>query len=364
LVACLDPISRSFPTIEQPHPELEHNMTRPLQHILAFLATLFVALNAQAHEAGWMQIQLAGAAPDAAATTVAVYYPTLDTPRVIAMGPFTLNAAVGGKPADRVKALILLSHGIGGTELGHSVLAQALARNGYLVAALRHPGDNWQDRSLVEKSPERYFDERPRQASRVIDAMLADPVWKDRIMTDSRGPRVGALGHSAGGYTVLALVGARPDLSRIRQHCLAAGASEDPIFCSLVRSGVALPVTPEATPSLTDPRVRAIVAMAPTGVPLTAESLATVRMATMIYEAELDRFLVPKFHAEWVAKNLPAPNLQRVPNAWHFAFMDTPSMPIGSPDGDIGANPKDFDRGAFLQRLGEEISTFFDKSLI
>ncbi len=128
------------------------------------------------------------------------------------------------------------SHGIGGIELGHSVLAQALARNGYLVAALCHPGDNWQDRSLMEKSPERYFDERPRQASRVIDAILVDPLWKDRIASDGQGPRVGALGHSAGGYTVLALAGARPDLSRLRQHCQAE-ALEDPILCSIGRPG-------------------------------------------------------------------------------------------------------------------------------
>ena len=77
---------------------------------------------------------------------------------------------------------------------------------------------------------------------------------------------------------------------------------------------------------------------------LTAESLATVRPATMIYEAELDRFLVPRFHAEWVASNLSAPNLRRVPNAWHFAFMDSPSMSIPSPDGDVAANPPGFDR--------------------
>ena len=55
------------------------------------------------------------------------------------------DVAIGRKPVDKVKALILLSYGIGGSELGHSVLAQALARNDYLVAALRHPGDNWQD---------------------------------------------------------------------------------------------------------------------------------------------------------------------------------------------------------------------------
>ena len=338
-------------------------MTYLLRRILASLATLLVAAHAHAYEAGWMQIQTAGATPAAPMTTVALYYPTLAAPRAIPMGPFALDVAIGGKPVDKVKALILLSHGLRGSELGHSVLAQALARNGYLVAALRHPGDNWQDQSLLGKSPERYFDERPRQASRVIDAILADPAWKDRIATDSQGPRVGALGHSAGGYTVLALAGAMPDLSRMSKHCLAQ-ASDDPIFCGLGRSGEATPALPAATPLLKDERVRAIVAMAPTGVLLTAESLAAVRPATMIYVAELDRFLVPRFHAEWVASNLPAANLRRVPNAWHFAFMDTPSMPIPSPDGDVAANPPGFDRDAFLKQLAVEISAFFDKTLL
>ena len=338
-------------------------MTSLLRRILATLATLLVAAHAQAYEAGWVQFQAAAATPDGPPTLVALYYPTLAAPRAIAMGPFALDVAIGGKPVDKLKALILLSHGIGGSELGHSVLAQALARNGYLVAALRHPGDNWQDRSLIEQTPERYFDERPQQASRVIDAVLADPAWRDRIAADSQGPRVGALGHSAGGYTVLALAGARPDLSRIRTHCLAEAAA-DPIFCGLGRSVLALPMSPAAAPSRQDARVRAIVAMAPAGVLLTAESLATVRPATLIYEAALDRFLVPRFHAEWVASHLPAANLQRVPNAWHFAFMDTPSMPIPSADGDVAADPPGFDRAAFLKQLGADITAFFDKTLM
>jgi predicted dienelactone hydrolase len=97
---------------------------------------------------------------------------------------------------------------------------------------------------------------------------------------------------------------------------------------------------------------------------LTAESLATVRPATLIYEAQLDRFVVPRFHAEWVAGNLPAANLRRVPNAWHFAFMDTPSMSLPSPDGDVAANPPGFDRGAFLKQIATEITAFFDKALL
>jgi predicted dienelactone hydrolase len=61
--------------------------------------------------------------------------------------------------------------------------------------------------------------------------------------------------------------------------------------------------------------------------------------------------------------NLPAANLHRVPNAWHFAFMDTPSMSLPSPDGDVAANPPGFDRDAFLKQLGTEIVAFFDKTL-
>jgi predicted dienelactone hydrolase len=329
--------------------------------MLATLAAMFVTAHAHAMEAGWMQVQVAGTTKDAPAMTVALYYPTTVAPRSTAMGPFTVNAAIGARPADKVKALILLSHGNAGTELGHSTLAQALARNGYLVAALRHPGDNWQDRSLIEQSPERYFDERSRQASRVIDALLADPAWKDRIASDGQGPRVGALGHSAGGTTVLVLAGARPDLARMRNHCQAE-AAQDPIFCGVGRSAVAVAL-PATGPSLLDGRVRAVVAMAPAGVPLTAESLAAVRPATLVYEAELDRYLVPRFHAEWVARHLPAPNLHRVPNAWHYAFMDTPGMPIPSPDGDLAANPPGFDRPAFLEQLALEVTAFFDQSL-
>jgi predicted dienelactone hydrolase len=173
---------------------------------------------------------------------------------------------------------------------------------------------------------------------------------------------VGALGHSAGGYTVLALAGARPDLARMRKHC-PAEAADDPIFCSLGRPEGSIAQLPAATRSLEDKRVRAIVALAPTGVPLTAESLAAVRAATMIYVAELDRFLVPRFHAEWVASNLPAANLHRVANAWHFAFMDTPSMSLPSAEGDVAANPPGFDRAALDKQLGVDITAFFDKHL-
>jgi predicted dienelactone hydrolase len=331
---------------------------------LLLACALLICGHAMAFQAGWREISIKGATPGAPATVVAMYYPTQAPARAIPMGPFTPNVAVDGPPEPSVKALIVLSHGTGGSELGHSSLAEALARSGYLVAALRHPRDNWTDASLLRNSPERYFIERPRQVTRVIDAMLRDPMWKDRIARDDRGPRVGAVGHSAGGYTVLALAGGEPDLARIARHCTAERA-DDPLFC---RTGGTEPTTPtNAAPTptalgLADKRVRAVVALAPVGVVFTGESLARIRIPVLVYEAEKDRWLVPRFHAEWIARNLPNAELRRVPNAWHFAFLDAPSMPIPTEDGDLGANPPGFDRAAFLKQLAIGIPAFFDRA--
>ena len=342
-------------------------MRANLRILAVLVCTLMVCGPVLAFQAGWRQISVAGPVPGAPATVVALYYPTQAAARAVPMGPFTPVIAINGAPEATVKGLIVLSHGTGGSELGHASLAEALAGSGYLVAALRHPGDNWQDVSLLRDHTDRYFDERPRQVSRVIDAILLDPQWKDRIARDAQGPRIGAVGHSAGGYTVLALAGGQPDLMRMARHC-AAERYEDPIFCRTGRpSSAAVPAESAASapadgPALRDARVRAVVALAPVGVVFTAPSLAGIGIPVAVYGAEKDRWLVPRFHAEWIVRNLPGVAFQRVPNAWHFAFLDTPGMPIPSEDGDVGADPPGFDRRAFLDRLGRELPAFFDQA--
>lgn len=346
---------------------------------LSFRCLLFLLLiacavprEASALQVGLRQIQLAGEGADAPAVTVALFYPTQAEDRVIPMGPYTLKVAINGPPEPTVRALILLSHGTGGSELAHSRLAEALARRGYLVAALRHPGDNWQDTSLLTQHGETFFNVRPQQAWRVITAVLDDPDWTDRIVRDAQGPRVGAVGHSAGGYTVLALAGGEPDLTRLAAHC-ASERELDPMFCRTGRT--AQPPAPAGTSSteatvpasntvaLIDRRVRAVVAMAPVGAVFSASSLAKIRIPVALYEAEADRWLVPRFHAEWIAQQLPGVHVHRVAGAWHLAFVDPPSYPIPTEDGDLGADPPGFDRAKFLDRLGQEIPDFFDAAI-
>lgn len=340
---------------------MRHAMLLARRATLLLMCCGLLPATAMAAEPGWRSYTVPASGAAAEPTAVALYYPTQAPARAIAMGPFTVRVAIQAPPDARVKGLIVLSHGTGGSELGHSSLAEALARNGYLVAALRHPGDNYQDRSLWQTPPGAYFTERPRQASRVIDALLADPDWRDRIATDARGPRIGALGHSAGGYTVVALAGGQAVLSRFAEHC-RTNRADDPILCGMGRSDQA-PSAEPLLPSTADTRVRAIVAMAPLGVMFTPASLAGIRTPTAIYAAELDRWLVPRFHADWIAQNVPGVAFHRIANAWHFAFMDRPAMPIPTADGDAAADPPGFDRAALLARLAVELPAFFDKAL-
>ena len=272
----------------------------------------------------------------------ALYYPTPDAPRVIPMGPFPQTVAINGAPASTMKGLIVISHGTVSTETGVATLAQALARNGYLVASVEHVGDTWQDQSM-RATPVRYFAERPL---------------------------IGALGHSAGGYTVLALAGGKPVLSRLRTHC-EAEAELDPVLCKLSRStgGDSVQVSPAADaleePVQADTRVRAVMALAPMGVAFSASSLASITLPVAIYAGEKDTFLVPRFHAQWVMQNMRGANttLQLVPNAGHYAFMNTPTMDPPSPDGNVASDPQGFDRAAFLDQLAQESIVFFEKNL-
>jgi len=358
---------------------LFRNLLRPAALIAATSLTLTLSLAgpAAAQHAGYRTLTLAGDTP----TTVALFYPTAAADRQIPMGPW-LPVVAPGAPASegQLKGLILLSHGTGGTELNHHTLGARLAREGYLVAAVRHAGDNWQDRSLITSG--RYFSERPRQLSRVLDALLASPEWGARIPSD----RIGAVGHSAGGYSVLALAGAQAEPQRSTQHCRTV--QDDPGYCALARGAAApgghgtlgasaaqaapaAPAAPAASVAATttttaaspvsvpDRRIRAVVALAPMAVVFTPESLASITVPVRVIMAEHDAMLSGKYHSGHVVAHLPKAQASTAAGAGHFAFMAQPTFPLPSAAGDAAGNPAGFDRTAFLPTLENQVAEFF-----
>ena len=119
------------------------------------------------------------------------------------------RVAKGAAPAEQPAKLplIVLSHGTGGSAVGLGWLAQALAAQGYLVAAPHHHGNTAAEDTQPLQGTLVWWD-RPRDLSRLIDRLLADPAWGPRIDAS----RIGVAGFSIGGYTALAIVrsGRRP----------------------------------------------------------------------------------------------------------------------------------------------------------
>ena len=284
----------------------------------------------------------------------ALWYPTDALSGRTAVGPFTLSATRGAPISEGQYGLILLSHGTGGGRLNHRDTAIRLAETGYIVAAPEHAGDSWRDERYSGTSEN--WRRRPRQLSAVLDWLLGDAEFAPRIDP----ARIGAVGHSAGGYSVLALIGGRADMAVLARHCTLR-RDEDPEFCGYGRPGRH---DDDPIPDLTDRRVGAVVAVAPVGALFGDGAFSGVTVPTQIHQLAADRVLREPWHAENIAA-LMGDHARLVvhPMAHHFAFI-TPFPPVMTDDvGAAGRDPKGFDRRAFLAEIDEQILRFFDDAL-
>ena len=82
---------------------------------------------------------------------MAVWYPSTSTaqPKLIAdnLVFIGVRAVPDAAPTPGKHPVVVLSHGYGGNWGKQAWLASALARQGYIVAAVNHPGTTSQDRS-------------------------------------------------------------------------------------------------------------------------------------------------------------------------------------------------------------------------
>ena len=117
-------------------------------------------------------------------------------------------------------------------------------------------------------------------------------------------------------------------------------------------------------PDLSDPRVVAVVAVAPVGALFGEEAFANVEAQAQIHRLGGDRVLREPWHTENVLK-LMGDNASLIshPVAHHFSFISPfPASLIGQV-GEAGRDPAGFDRRAFLTRIDEQILSFFGDTL-
>lgn len=143
-----------------------------------------------------------------------VWYPTSDSLKATDeyFSPFLRSHTVrNGTLPNMQHPLIMISHGNGGNRFSLEWLAQSLVEKGYVVAAVDHWGN-----TLDNKIPSEFVKpwERPLDISIAIDRLLEDTEFKEIIDPG----KIGALGFSYGGYTVIALAGAVLDYSELLKY--------------------------------------------------------------------------------------------------------------------------------------------------
>ena len=277
-------------------------------------------------------------------TAIGIWYPAEGTPKVDRLGPYEQDVIADAVPFEAGHPLVVMSHGSGGSFAGHYDTALALARAGFVVAALTHPGDNWQDQGRATN-----VQARPSALSGLIDFMLG--MWPDHDVIDAA--RVGAFGFSAGGFTVLAAAGGRPDLSRMAGHCAAHPNSFE---CGLLR---AHPQEVAPWRNGKDARIKAIVVAAPArGFTFDRAGLQAVDIPVQLWKAEDDQILPAPDYADAVRAALPQePEFHTVVGAEHFDFLAPCATDAAGLS--ICSSAAGFDRVGFHRDFDAAVARFF-----
>ena len=240
------------------------------------------------------------------------------------------NAALDAPPVSGPRRpLILLSHGNGGTASGLAWFGTALAAHGFIVVAVNHPGNNALEGSTVDGFS--LFWLRAVDLSAIIGAVLDDKLF-GRLIDPAR---IGAAGHSFGGYTVIATAGGIADPSLLEAFCRSPDADvlcKPPEVNEMRAKRLALLSSdPEfrqrysqAGKSFRDDRIRAAFALAPGPGPVfTLESLGKILIPVAIVTGTADEITPPASGAEALAKAMPYATLTFFQHAGHFVFLGT-----------------------------------------
>jgi predicted dienelactone hydrolase len=285
------------------------------------IAISALPLAAQTHQTGL--IEFAVADPEGGRRTDGfLWYPTDMTEDLVrAHGNAVwepIRVAPDAKPVAGPHPLVVLSHGMFGNARNQAWLAEGLVAQGFIVAAIDHPGTST---FLRDPDQRRELWERPRDISRTINTVLNDP----RIGALVDRERIFVAGHSLGGFTAVELAGARFDPVRWDRFC--ADQPEETV-CGLFDDWK-VAKTPkdrvEMAADLSDPRIKAFVVFDLGGTQtFSLESLGAIDRPLLVYGAPMDiHGLDLEIESRALVATLPAAMVtyHEPPTLAHFDFL-------------------------------------------
>ncbi|HEX5113324.1 MAG TPA: hypothetical protein VFV79_10780 [Saprospiraceae bacterium] len=225
------------------------------------------------------------------------------------------------KPTAKKFPLILLSHGTGGGRLTLSWLATGLAKEGFIVAAVDHWGNTF-DNPIPEYFIK--FWERPQDLSFILTNLLKNSNWSAFI--DEQ--RVGAVGFSLGGYTVISSAGGKMDcrllttFTETEEGKKEANIPEMPGLLERFKVSDFSEDYDVVKEKLHDSRIKCIVAMCPAiGQGFDKNGLSGIKIPVLIVGAQMDSIAPVKTNASYYAQYISGARLELL-NAGHYTFLN------------------------------------------
>lgn len=253
-----------------------------------------------------------------------VWYPTVEKPSGEDGSPFIRIPTVREASFSAGKyPLILFSHGTGGGRLTVEWFCAGLAAQGFIVAAVDHFGNTY-DNPIPEEFVK--FWERPQDIRFVIDQLLTTPAISSAIDAE----KIGAAGFSLGGFTSIALAGAKMDYQAIERYLQIESGKKEADIPEMpgLSSFFGKPEIQEAfktAPPLNDKRIKSVFVMSPAvGQTFpTKENFKDVTVPVYIVAAANDQMAPLKTNAAHYAKMISASHYKTLGGeAGHYVFLN------------------------------------------
>lgn len=285
-----------------------------------------------------------------------VWYPTTATEQPhsynFGMGRVARGAAVAGDALP----VIILSHGSMGAASNYSWIAEPLARHGYIVLGVSHYGESPVfGPATINPANVSHFGDRTRDTNVALDFLLSKSAYGSHV--DPK--RIGAIGHSASGATVLMLAGAAFSMADMRPYCAQARATD---------KGCQYPVGAPSTdqgPVPSPAPIKALVLMDPAAGPGFGDARLPGLMTPALVIGSVDNDFLPfAAHAGRVGDLLGAAETIRLTNGeGHFVYVDRCTLPINVMGVKLCDDRDGVDRDATHAKLAAQILAFLDKQL-
>jgi predicted dienelactone hydrolase len=260
------------------------------------------------------------------------------------------------KSSSRKYPLIMMSHGNGSDRMNCSWIAEILAANGFIVAAMDHHGNTWNNK-IAECFVKIW--ERPIDVSFVIDQVLKDPRFGPHINAE----KIGFVGYSLGGQTGVWMAGGKLD------------RFDKPVLNEIPADQIPNIVTQEVIDSIDfspskesyrDTRVSAFFLMAPAlGDLFDVPSLESIEVPVYIVAPESDHIVPFETNAKFFATKMTKSIFTLIPGAAnHYIFLN--EVTKGGKmllDKKLAFDPPSVDRKKVHHEVGLEAVQFFKSYL-